>query len=263
MPRSTVLLFALATLSAPSATLFAQNAYVAGSGNSFSQSQAAPIERPALPNSYAPPQAAPQGPAIARTQPAPGVSVSTDQPNALHIVAGDATHTELRLDHGRANVTVHDPNPDTLVLVDLPGGQAQLLKNGLYTFNADTNTVRVLVGEADAFSGVNPNEKPRKVKEDQQLVFSGANLRSHDVDPYTLRADLLPGAMSHNGYAHGEPGYAPYPGYYGPYGDGFYGGYPYYAGYGYPYWGWGYPIGFGFGWGGGWGGGFRGGGFRR
>jgi len=262
MPRSKVLLLALATLSASTATLFAQNAYVAGSGNSYSQSQAAPIERPALPSNYGPPQAAPQGPAIATTQPAPGVTVHTDQPNALHIVAGDATRTELRLDHGRANVTVHDPVADSLVLVDLPGGQTQLLKNGLYTFNADTNTVRVLVGEADAFSGVNPNEKPRKVKEDQQLVFSGASPRSRDVDPYTLRADLLPGAVSHNGYAHGEPGYAPYSGYYGPYGDGFYGGYPYYpyyAGYGYPYWGWGYPIGFGFGWGGG----FRGGGFRR
>jgi len=271
MPRSKVLFLALATLSATTATLFAQNAYVAGSGNPiYSQSQAAPIERSGPAANYGPPsQAQPQGPAIATSQPAPGVSVRTDQPNALHIVASDATRTELRLDHGRANVTVHDPTADSLVLVDLPGGQSQLLKNGFYTFNADTNTVRVLVGEVYAFPAANPNENPRKVKEDQQLVFAGTDIRSHDVDPYTGHGDLLPGAVSHNGYANGEPGYATYPGYaYGPYGDGFYGyPYPYYA-YGYPYWGWGYPVGFGFGWG--WGGGFyRGGyggfrgGFRR
>jgi hypothetical protein len=271
MPRSKVFFLALATLSATTATLFAQNAYVAGSGNPiYSQSQAAPIERSGPAANYGPPPPAqPQGSAIATSQPAPGVTVRTDQPNALHIVTSDATRTELRLDHGRANVTVHDPAADSLVLVDLPGGQSQLLKNGFYTFNADTNTVRVLVGEVYAFPAANPNENPRKVKEDQQLVFAGADIRSHDVDPYTGHGDLLPGAVSHNGYAHGEPGYAVYPRYaYGPYGDGFYGYpyYPYYA-YGYPYWGWGYPVGFGWGWGGGfyrggYGGGFHGG-FRR
>jgi len=263
MPRSKVLLLALATLSASTAPLFAQNAYVAGSGNPiYTQPQAAPIERPAPAANYGPP-AQPQAPPIATTQPAPGVTVRTDQPNALHIVTSDATRTELRLDHGRANLTVHDPAADSLVLVDLPGGQTQALKNGFYTFNADTNTVRVLVGEAYAFPASNPNEDPRKVKENQQLVFAGTDIRSRDVDPYTSRADLLPGVVSHNAYARGESVYAPYPGYaYGPYGDGFYGYpyYPYYA-YGYPYWG--YPIGFGvgFGWGWGWGGGYYRGGY--
>jgi len=269
MPRSKVLFLALATLSASTAPLFAQNAYVAGSGNPiYTQPQPAPIERHALPNTYGPPQAQaqalPQGPPIATTQPAPGVTVRTNQPDALHIVASDATRTELRLDRGRANVTVHDPDPDSLVLVDLPGGQTQALKNGFYTFNADTNTVRVLVGEAYAFPVTNPNGDPRKVKENQQLVFAGADIRSHDVDPYTARADLLPGTVSRSAYAAGASAYAPYPGYvYGPYGDGFYPAYPaypYYA-YGYPYWGWGYPVGIGFGWGWGWGGGYYRGGY--
>ncbi len=39
------------------------------------------------------------------------------------------------------------------LLVDLPGGQVSLLKDGFYTFNADTQTVRVLKGEADAYPG--------------------------------------------------------------------------------------------------------------
>jgi len=254
MPRTIVLALSLATLPAAA---FAQQAYPADQQPpSYTQSQAAPIQRPASP-------AITQTYAVTTTQPAQGVTVRVEQPNALHTVVADAQRTELRLDHGRANVIVHDPAPDSLVLVDLPTGQTQLLKNGLYTFNADTSTTRVMHGEALAFLASNPAAKPLKVKEGQQLVFTGSNIRSSDIDPYYARTDLLPwpaqpgagdGGNHGDGYAVAPYGYAPY----GFYGDGFY-GYPYYA------YGWGYPYGFGWGWGGGfyrgygYGGGFRGG----
>jgi hypothetical protein len=159
---------------------------------------------------------------------------------------------------------VHDPSADTLILVDLPGGQTQLLKNGLYTFNADTNTVRVLHGEADAFLGATGN--PLKVKEEEQIILT-SNAQATHFDRYFARQDFLgpsnnPQQQQASGY--GDATYAAAPPVYGYapgfYGDGYYyGGYPYYA---YDWgWGWGYPF-FGFGWGGGWGGyygGFRGG----
>ena len=260
MQRSTILLLAFAVLTAPAVTLFAQNAYLSGAGSpGYTQPEPAPIERNYdTPGQQASRPAPP--PAVLTSTPAPGVLVRTDRPNAVQTVSADANRIELRLDHGRANVSVHDPAPNALVLVDLPGGQTQLLKDGFYTFNADTNTVRVLYGEADAFVGPN-SEKPIKVKGDNQLVFAGAQTRSTYSDPYYARQDVL----GHGYTGQGEPvygpapapvyGYAPYAyGPYGPYGDGYY-GYPY----GYPYYAWGYPYGFGFGWG--WGGGFYRGGF--
>ena len=53
--------------------------------------------------------------------------------------------------------------------------QTALLKDGLYTFNASTNTVRVLKGEARVFPGTTNAEV--KVKEDHQFTF-GASPRA-------------------------------------------------------------------------------------
>jgi len=279
MQRSTVFLLTLAALTAPAATSFAQNAYLAGAGASgYAEPAPAPIERVApqsgYQNNYPPQNSQPPRPmptpTVVATTPAQGVLVRADRPNGVQTVAADANRVELRLDHGRANISVHDPAANQLVLVDLPGGQTQLLKNGFYTFNADTNTVRVFSGEADAFVG--NGDHAIKVKGDDQLVFAGPQSHTTYSDPYYARQDILGGQYSNGQQAGGYPppaygpapapvygGYAPYG--YGPYGDGYYGGYPYYA-YGYPYYpyyGWGYPIGIGFGWG--WGGGFYRGGY--
>jgi hypothetical protein len=233
MPRSIALLFALATLSA---TAQNQVARVADPDtSSYLQSQPAPIQRSAPVS-------------ITSTRPIPGVVVRADHADAVKTVSSGLKVTELRLDHGRANISVRNPENGTQILVDLPGGQTALLKDGLYTFNADTNTVRVLKGEAKAFPG--QNAKPVKVKEEHQLVFSGPNPRSIEVNPEQARADLLPGDRI-RGPRYGNGFYGD-----GPYGDGYgyYPYYPYYA-YGYPYgfygypYGYGYPLGFGIGFG--------------
>ena len=246
MPRYLALLLALATLSATAQTPLAHVADPDTS--SYLQSQPAPIQRNA------------PG-AITSSRPIPGVVVRTDRSGAVQTVAS-GNPTEIRLDHGRANISVRHPESGTQILVDLPGGQTALLKDGFYTFNADTNTVRVLKGEAKAFPS--QDAKGIKVKEYHQLVLAGPNVRSIEVDPNQARADLLPTRAPRYGSSfYGD----------GPYGDGYgyypYDGYyPYYA-YGYPYgfygypYGYGYPFGFGVGFGfrGGFGG-FRGGGFR-
>jgi hypothetical protein len=246
MPRYIPFLLALATLSA---TSVAQNANQAVPGNSpTTQSQPAPIERVAPPNNWNGPNPN-NRPQTVVTRPAQGILVRADQNSSVRTVSADASHTELSVEHGRVNLNVHSPANGVQILVDLPGGQTALLKDGLYTFNADTKTVRVLKGEAMAFPG--PDEKGIKVKEDHQLVFGATPVRSVEVDPFQARADLLPGNYVHNPERH--------------YGNGFYGddyGYPYY-GYGDPYGYWGYPYGygypFGFGLGFGYYGGYRGG----
>jgi hypothetical protein len=278
MPRSFVLMLALATSSA----VFAQSAAPAGP-DSYATQSPAPIVRstPGADSSQGMPDTsydnAPyhNGPAqrmqrpaarqVSSSTPIAGVLLRVDAGSSVQTVSADARGTEIRVTSGRANVNVHQPARNSQILVDLPGGQVDLLKDGLYTFNAQTNTVRVLKGEAEAFTnGAPADAKGVKVKEYQQLVFSGsANaMHSTDVGPGQLTADLLSGS-------NGEPVRSAYAA--RPYGDGFYGyGYPYGYGYGYPYgypYGFGYPygIGLGIGFGGGFyhgGGGFYGGGFR-
>ncbi len=261
MPRTAAFLLALATLSAP-AWLYAQvtngtSLANAPADSSFTQSQPAPIERGTFTSSSSGTQSASQAQApnagVTSSSPAPGVFLRSSQNGAVS-TSSNAHHVELRVDHGIANITVHDPAPDTLILVDLPGGQTQLLENGLYTFNADSGTVRVLHGEADVFPGQATN--PTHVREGQQVTFMAEQAQVADLDPAQARADLLPGGNPEfpgNRRDHGDEsyGYAPYG--YALYGYGFY-GYPYYA-WGYP-WGWyGYPwgVGLGFGWYGGYG----------
>ena len=223
--------------------------------------QPAPITR--SPGGYA-------GARINTLNPAGGVLIRSDANASVKTVSSDKDSTEIRVEKGRATVQINHPAGETMISVDLPGGQVDLLKNGLYTFNADTNTLRVLRGEADAFPGSAASGKGIKVKEDHELSFAASGkVKSVEVDPRTLTADLVPGPGGERGYAGGGgaygSGYRP-----GPYGDGFaeypYPYYPYAWGYPYgfyPYYGFGYPFGFGLGFG--FYGGFRGGfgGFRR
>ena len=237
---------------------------------SETQSQPAPIERswsgPVVPQ-------APPPSAVANAQVIPGLLLHVGNISNVTEIAKSAERVELRVNRGIANLTVHDPAKDILILVDLPGGQTQLLKNGLYTFNAETNTVRVLKGEAQAFPGdvaSNKDEKPVKIREDHKLVFGGERVRAEEFMPQEARADLVLGGGGARALARSEGyGYG-----YGPYGDGFYGYPPYPYAYPYPYyayaypWGWApygyYPfgVGLGFGYYGGFRGGFHGGGFR-
>jgi hypothetical protein len=200
---------------------------------------------------------------IISTQPAPGIFLKAAANSAVQTVSADPAHIELRVDRGLINVNVHRPEHHALIQVDLPGGQTNILKDGLYTFNADTNTVRVLKGEAAAYPGpfapsakpISAAAKPIKVKEFHQLIFNSPNARSIEVGPRQAFADMLPVNNGDRPGAEGRPAYSR-----GYYGD----GYPPYA-YGYPYgyyggYPYGYPLGFGLGFG--YFGGFRGG-FRR
>lgn len=261
MSRLSFALPALATLSLAAAPLFAQSGQaVSGSSNSASylQSQPAPIVR----GTYgAPRYAAPRAPQVHSSRPAPGIFLRSAADAHVSTVSSGSDHVELRVEGGVANVVVRHPADNTQILVDLPAGQVDLLKDGVYTFNAGSNTVRVLDGEAIAYPGTNPDAKGAKVKAGEALAFGTGELHAVETAPAQERADLLPGTLLNEGHRGGYEGYGYAPYGYGPYGDGFY-GYPYYAwggpygwgdpwGWGGPWggWGWGYPVGFGVGFG--------------
>jgi hypothetical protein len=266
MSKITNLLLAL-TLTTVTTAAFAQNDDQQGAqmSNPPMQSQGAPIERsPENPgpnpndvNAY-PIQlkagevlSAHRGSASAIA--GPGVFVRVGHGSAVRAITLTNENMELRVERGVANVSVHSAIKHAQILIDLPGGQTNLIKDGFYTFNANTNTMRTLKGEAYAYPGTgNMQAKPIKVKEDHAVIFNGPDVRAFEFDPFEARADLIP-------YAQGTGVQGPGPGYYGPYA-----GYPYYD-YGYPYyWGYGYPgfydpFFFGFGYYGGYYGGYRGG----
>jgi hypothetical protein len=253
MPRSIFFALALATLSVGAQSLYAAEA--AGQDTQSTgdrQQQPAPIVHAyGGQNAPASPTQQPAQRMITVTRPIAGVTVRADDGSAIETVSTSAAATELRLTRGIANVSVHHPGKDVRILVDLPGGQTAILKDGLYTFNAATNTLRTLKGEAEAFPGSAIDGI--KVKEEHQFVFTANSKAAVAVPPNELMADYLP-AQAEGGGGDG----------YGPDGDGYYGyaplayGYPF-GFYGYPY-GYGYPFGYGLGFGFGYYGGF--GGFR-
>jgi hypothetical protein len=201
---------------------------------------------------------------VVTSEPMRGVWLRSEPNGSTRVVSTTADATEIRVEHGRANVQVYHPVDHAQITVDLPGGKVDLLKDGFYTFNADTDTVRVLHGEAASYPGGATDARPVKVKEDHEFAFNG---KPSEVPYEEIGSDVLQGGGPGTaGGARGD-GYGPAygagygPGYaYGPYGDGYppvvY-PYPYYP-YGYPY---AYPFGFGLGFGyyGGYYGGFHGG----
>ena len=269
MPRITSLLLALTLGTVTSATFAQNNDQQSEQMNTPpTQSQAAPIERspdsqPPNPNGYntSPTQlTAGQmlsgGRRPASAVAAPGVFVRVGHDSDVRAITLTNENTVLKVERGVANISVHSAIKHAQILIILPGGETNLIKDGFYTFNANTNTARTLKGEAWAYPGTNTQQKPIKIKENHAVIFNGPDIRSFEFDPFEARNDLIP-------YSYGQGVAGPGPGYYGPYA-----GYPYYD-YGYPYY-FGYPYYLGFGWGyygggwgyygGGWGGGGHGGG---
>jgi hypothetical protein len=276
MPRQTALFLALATLSASAAISLAQNANPAGPGTTpdnsqTMQTQPAPIQRgpgnPNVPSTYTTTLTAGQvlapGRGTANAQLAAGIFVRVGRNSSVRAISINPENTEVTVDKGVANVSIHDSINHAQILINIPGGQISLIKDGFYTFNADTNTVRVMKGEAYAYTS--KDAKPIKVKEDHAVILNGQQAKAFEFDPFQARADLIPYS---NGAGPGEPG---------PGASNFYGNAPYgiayggYSDYGYPYGYYGYPygyypfglgLGFGFYGGGFYGGGFHGGGFH-
>src|ERR1700733_12619824 len=92
--------------------------------------QPAPIVHRYAPNQPAPP------PPIALTSPAAGIWVRSASGAEVKTVSSTADSIELGVTKGLANITLRQPKENEQILVDLPGGQVALFKDGVYTFNA-------------------------------------------------------------------------------------------------------------------------------
>ena len=98
----------------------------------------------------------------------PGIYLRLDDDSSVRMISPDLTSTQLALDKGRATVEVDEIHPQNNVQIVDNGVPTQLLKNGLYEFNADKDTARVVSGKAAAREA----NKWVDIKGDHQLALN-------------------------------------------------------------------------------------------
>ncbi len=192
----------------------------------------------------------------------PGVFFRLGDNSAATMVSPALTNTEVALSKGQAMVEVAEIHNDNLLRVQQDGATTQMLKTGVYGFDADSGDVRVFKGEALVQDG----DQQVKVKGGHELnvnnparlkpaKFDKAEYQASDLYRFSdLRSEYLAEANVDlaNMYWPGGPGwywdplfygYTWLPGdgmFYSPFGWGFYSPYwvgyaPYYYGRPYPY----------------------------
>jgi hypothetical protein len=198
MVRSKALTFTL-SLASLCATTFGQNANSARPGTlNYIEGQASIEGRPLSPNSVGN-TTLQAGQVIATANGkaeillTPGIFVRLGDNTTVQMVSPDLTHTEIKLEQGRANVEVDQIYRQNTILIDLKNGQTQLLKNGLYAFDATNSTVRVFNGQASVYPGANvqTNVKPIEVKGDHQLALNGEPLKPQRFNKDQATTDPL------------------------------------------------------------------------
>jgi hypothetical protein len=195
MPRLKVLLLSLATLSA---VALGQNANQARPGTlNYVEGQASIEGRPLSTNSVGNTelqagQLLSTANGKAEILLTPGIFLRIGNNSSVQMISPNLTQIEVKLQQGRANVEVDQLYKQNIILVDLKNGQAQVVKKGLYAFDADTSTVRVFDGKADVFPGQNlqANVKPIEVKGDHQLVLTGEPSKPQHFDKGSAEDDL-------------------------------------------------------------------------
>ena len=98
----------------------------------------------------------------------PGIYLRLDDDSSVRMISPDLTSTQVALDKGHATVEVDEIHPQNNVQIVDNGVPTQLLKNGLYEFNADNDTARVFSGKAAAREA----NKWVGIKGDHQLALN-------------------------------------------------------------------------------------------
>jgi len=96
----------------------------------------------------------------------PGVFFRLGDNSAATLVSPNLTNTEMALNSGQAMVEVDDIHKDNLIRVQENGSATELLKTGIYGFDANSGAVRVFKGEALVQDG----DRDTEVKGGHQLI---------------------------------------------------------------------------------------------
>jgi hypothetical protein len=116
----------------------------------------------------------------------PGVFLRLDDNSAARMVSPSLTSTEVELDKGRATVEVAEIHKQNDIKIAEDGATTQVLKNGLYEFNANQGNVQVFDGKAR----VQDNDKSVEVKGGRELDLNAAPLKAHKFDKKKAEDDF-------------------------------------------------------------------------
>jgi len=186
MPRLKAILLALATLCAPAVRAQSANLAVPGTIN-YVEGLASIEDRPINQRSVGSVQLRP-GQVLRTTYGrvelllTPGVFLRLDENSAVRMVSPNLLNTQVELDRGRANIEVDEIHLGNNLQVEHAGFTTRLLKNGLYAFDADKNTVLVFKGEAELLRSSNI-QKPLKLKSGREVTLAaGDSLKAVSFD---------------------------------------------------------------------------------
>jgi len=151
----------------------------------------------------------------------PGVFVRLGDRSSARMLSSGLTNTELELDRGQATVEVADIQWGNQLRIVEDGKATELLKTGLYEFDANQSLVRVFTGQAMLEDG----ERLIKIKGGRQVDLSGQEpIKARKFDKKTreqsdlyrwtsLRSSYLAEANADAAQSYMAAGYASYPGY--------------------------------------------------
>ena len=109
----------------------------------------------------------------------PGVFLRVDNNSAVKMISPDLANTEAEIDKGRAMVEATDISKNNNIRIDENGASVQLLKNGLYDFDADHNQIRVFKGKAE----VHANNQKISLGDNREVALNtNGKLKSQSFD---------------------------------------------------------------------------------
>jgi hypothetical protein len=128
----------------------------------------------------------------------PGVFVRAGDNSSITMISSNLTNTEVGLDKGTALVEVAEIYKENLLRVKQGDATTQMLKTGLYEFDADHDAVRVFKGEAM----VQADGQNVTVKGGHELdLNNGGQLKSRKFDKDSLeQSDLYRFSSLRSGY---------------------------------------------------------------
>ncbi len=127
----------------------------------------------------------------------PGVFFRVDHNSAVKMVAPDLADTQVALLKGRAMVEVTDISKNNNIRVDENDASVQLLKRGLYDFDADHYQVRVFKGNAEVFA----NDHKIGLGEHHELTLNtGEKLKPKDFNDKLYADDFFRWSGLRSGY---------------------------------------------------------------
>lgn len=127
----------------------------------------------------------------------PGVFLRLNDNSSAKIITAGLADTAVEIDKGRAMVEGTDITKNNDIRVDEAGVTTRILKNGLYGFDSDQDTIRVFKGKAEVLL----NDKKIDLGRERELVLNeGTQPKARNFDARNHEDDFFRWSALRSGY---------------------------------------------------------------